>query len=109
MNAMFVKYDGLLVKLMISQTKSSATRRKATDGMTYVPTRRRARSGAVVATFVAIRVSVRTGGGDASPGAVTPAVRSLPAEQARGRNECLHGEELLPRLLVDRDREGVGV
>jgi hypothetical protein len=38
--------------------------------MTYDPALRRARIGAVVATFVAICVSLHTGGGDASPGAI---------------------------------------
>src|SRR6059036_4243955 len=103
MNAMFVKYAGPLTKLITSQRTSSPTSRSAIAGMTYEPVVRRARRGAV-ATFVAMG-PVETHRG--RRGLPRCRYRSVPrlADQARLRDDGLHGNEVLPGLLVDRDRE----
>src|SRR4051794_25978650 len=108
MNAMFVKYAGPLTKLMISQTTSRPISVNAMSGIAYEPAVRRARRGAV-ATLVAIEAS-RYAPGEAGPPPVQSRLASLPLpDQARLRDERLDGNEVLARLLVDRDGKRIRV
>src|SRR5436190_17066104 len=82
----------------------------ANTGMTYEPSDRFGRGGACALTSVATseRVEIRAGGGEPPP-ARSSIAPSLSADEAGGRSERLHREQLLPGLLVDRDRHEVRV
>src|SRR4051812_6463132 len=108
MNAMFVKYAGPLTRLITSQTTSSSTSAPAIAGITYEPTVRLARTGAAATLVAKWGFQRHTGGGKASPGAITACVVVLP-DQARLRDDGLDRDEQLAGLLVDRHRERIRV
>ena len=98
-------------KLTASQRTSKPTS-SAADHRHHVRSRRAPRSQRSVDVGVAGHWPawrpMNTGGGDASPG-VDSRVRCAYADQARRGHERLDRDEVLARLLVDRDRRQVRV
>src|SRR5581483_9385291 len=111
MNWMRMKYaKPSTCAFFTSQKTRSASSSVAAAGMAYEPTERRARSGACALTSVATSEGSRYAPGEVEPPPVCVQLWSaLPADEVRSGDERLDRNELLPGLLVDRDRRQVRV